>query len=110
MSILAWVCLGFLALVYGGSGLAELFTWRKSAPQFVDWGYPRWWAIVTPMVKLVAALLLIAEQTRIAGVLLCLAVGLAASATVLWHREKAMYLAALPVTLLTLAASGYLLF
>lgn len=110
MSILAWVCLVFLGLVYGGSGVAELFTWQKSAPQFLAWGYPRWWAIVTPAVKLIAGLLLIAPETRVFGVLLCVAVGVAASATVLWHRQKAMYMAALPVTLLTLVASGYLLF
>ena len=110
MAVEQWVSLGFLIIVYGGSGIAELFLWKKSVDQFVAWGYPQWWAIVTPVIKIVAGILLVFSNTQVFGVLLCGAVAIAASITVLWHQEKSAYKAAFPVTLLTLLSAGFLLF
>ncbi len=109
MSMLQWGAIGALALIYGGSGLAELPMWRKTVDQFVQWGYPRWFAIFNPALKLVAGVLVLFAQTRLVGVALCVLVGLAALATVLRFRTRSMYPAVIPVVLLTLASAAVLL-
>lgn len=105
MSIAEWVCLVFLVLVYAGSGVAEILTWRKSVEQYEKWGYPSWWALFTPCLKVVAGVLLLVPLLRLWGVLLCACVAIAAAATILYHKEKAMYGAALPLSVLTLVCS-----
>jgi hypothetical protein len=109
MSMLEWGAIGALALIYGGSGLAELPMWRKTVDQFVQWGYPRWFAIFNPALKLVAGVMVLFTQTRPIGVALCVLVGLAALATVLRFRTRSMYPAVIPVVLLTLASAAVLL-
>ncbi len=110
MPILQWGAIGLLVLIYGGSGVVELPMWRKSVDQYVQWGYPRWWAIVTPALKVLAAALVIFSQTRLIGAALCALIGMAAAATVLRFRARNMYAAALPVALLTLISAGILFY
>jgi hypothetical protein len=110
MSTVKWVALGLLILIYAGSGLVELPLWRKSVDRFVGWGYPRWMAVANPALKALAGILALIPQTRLAGVLLCAAIGLAASATVLRARDRSMYGPALAGTALTLICAGLVLF
>lgn len=109
MSMVEMIAIGLLVLIYGGSGVAELPHWRKSTAQYERWGYPSWWALVTPALKVVAAALTVAPATRPYGVVLCLLVGLAALATVLRWRERAMRIPAVGVVALTCAAAAMLL-
>lgn len=108
MSTIQMAALGFLGLVYGGSGLVELPQWRRFADQFASWGFPRWWALFNPALKLVAAVLAVLPQTRTFGVLLCLLVALGAVVTVLRFKERQLLKAALPLAVLT-AVSAWLL-
>jgi len=108
MSMLQWGAIGALVLIYGGSGLAELPMWRKTVEQFVQWGYPRWFAIFNPALKLMAGVMVLFTQTRLIGVALCVLVGLAALGTVTHFRTRSMYPAVIPVVLLTLASAAVL--
>jgi len=105
MSITQWLCLIFLVLVYVGSGLVEAFSWRKSVEQYEKWGYPSGWALFTPCLKVVAGVLLLVPLFRLWGVLLCVSVAIAAAATIIYHKETAMYGVALPVSGLTIVCS-----
>lgn len=109
MSSIEIACVGLLVLIYGGSGVVELPQWRKFADQFARWGFPRWWAAFIPALKIVAAALTVAPQTRSYGVALCVLVAAGAVITVVRHRERAMYQAALPVAAVTLVAAALLL-
>jgi len=101
--------LGFLVLVYGLSGLAELFTWKKMIDQFTKWGYPRWMPLFNAFLKLAAGLLLMIPTTRTIGIAICFLVGFAAVATVLKNNDKSMLKAAFPVFILTTIAGYFLL-
>jgi hypothetical protein len=109
MSTLELICVGFLLLVYGGSGLGELPTWRRFAPDYVRWGYGRSWAIITPVIKLAAAALVAIPQTRIVGAVMCSLVALAAVGSVVRAKEPPRILIASVVCILTLAATVPLL-
>jgi hypothetical protein len=109
MSKVEMVCVGLLVLIYGGSGIVELPQWRKFSGQFVGWGFPSWWAAFNPALKIAAAGLTVAPQTRPYGVALCVLVAVGAGFVVLRFKERAMYKAALPVVFLTLLAAGLLL-
>jgi hypothetical protein len=110
MTTIQLVALGLLVLIYAGSGLVELPLWRRSAERFVGWGYPRWMALANPALKALGGILAIFPQTRLIGVLLCAVIGLAASATVLRARDRAMYVPALIGTTLTLVCAGLVLY
>jgi hypothetical protein len=109
MSTLELTCVGFLLLVYGGSGLAELPMWRRFAPDYVRWGYARSWAIATPLIKLAAAALVAIPQTRMVGAVLCSLVALAAVGSVVRAKEPPRILIASVVCILTLGATVLLL-
>ena len=109
MAMFEWGAVGFLVLVYGGSGLAELPLWRRFVDRFVKWGYPRSWAIVTPVLKIIGAALTPIPQTRPIGAALCALIGIAAAITVLRFRERALYAPALAVATLTLCGAGLLM-
>jgi hypothetical protein len=109
MSTVEIVCVGLLALIYGGSGLVELPRWRRFTGQFVGWGFPPWWAAFNPALKIAAAVMTIVPQTRPYGVALCVLVALGAAFVVLRFKERAMVKAALPVVALTLLCTALLL-
>lgn len=105
LSTLQMVSLSLLALVYGLISLPEIIKWQALAPGFVKWGYPRWWALVTPIIKLAGALCLFFPATQCLGFAICVAVALAAAATVLWHKDAEMYKVTLPAAVITIAAT-----
>jgi hypothetical protein len=110
MTTVQSIALGLLVLIYAGSGLIEIPLWRKSVDRFVGWGYPSWMAILNPVLKAVAGVLALIPQTRLVGVLLCAAIGIAASATVLKARDTKMYGPAFTGTALTLICAGLVLY
>lgn len=110
MPVLQWGALGLLVLIYGGSGIVELPMWRKSVDQYVQWNYPRWWAIFTPALKVIAAALVLIPQTRLFGAALCVLIGLAAAGTVFHFRTRTMYPAVLVVLAATLLSAGMLFY
>lgn len=101
MTMIQMLCVGLLVLIYGLVSIPEIVKWRHFAPSFVKWGYPEAWALVTPIVKLIGAICLFFAVTRDLGFAMCLAVAVAAAATVLWRKDIAMYKVTLPATLLT---------
>ena len=109
MSYIEWAAVGFLVLVYGGSGAVELPQWRKFVDRFTKWGYPRSWAIVTPALKVLGAVLTLVPVTTSFGAALCAVIGIAAAVTVLRFRERALYVPALGVMVLTLASAAVLI-
>lgn len=108
MSTTEIVCVGLLVLIYGVSGAVELPQWRKFSPQFVRWGFAPWWAVFNPALKIAAAGMTLAPQTRMYGVALCVLVAGGAVVTVLRHKERAMVKVALPVAALTLISATLL--
>jgi hypothetical protein len=100
---------GLLVLVYGGSGIAEIFQWRKFASQFERWRFPAWMAWGNPLLKIAAAALVMMPATRAVGAALCLTVAAGAVFTVLRFRERGMYKAAFPVAVLTVVSATYLI-
>lgn len=105
MTTTQMVCLGLLLLVYGVVSVPEIIKWKHFSPGFVKWGYPEWWALVTPIIKLLGAVCLLFAISRPFGFFLCNAVALAAAATVIWHKDAAMYKVTLPATLVTIIVS-----
>jgi hypothetical protein len=105
MSTLEMICVGFILLVFGGSGLGELPTWRRFADDYVRWGYGRSWAVITPAIKVIAAVLTAVPQTRLLGAVLCCAVAIAAVISVARAKEPPRVMIASVVCILTLAAT-----
>lgn len=84
-SILAWS----LAIAFLGAGLFNIRGSAKTTEEFVRWGYPAWWNVITGGLEIFASALLAIPSTRVAGVLLGGAICLAAVATIVRHREYA---------------------
>jgi hypothetical protein len=55
--------------------------------EFVRWGYPAWWNLVTAACEGLAAALIVLPGTRVWGLALGALVLLAAIATVTWRRD-----------------------
>jgi len=105
MSIIDWVALTILLLAYGLGSVVELVKWQAMAGDYVKWGYPRYWAIVTPLIKIAAAVMMLFTGCRIYGAWLCVVVALAGSATVLWYKDKDVYMKAFPMTVVTIVCA-----
>jgi uncharacterized membrane protein YphA (DoxX/SURF4 family) len=109
MSIIDWLALGILVLAYGVGSVVELIKWQEMSEQYMKWGYPRYWAIVTPVIKIAAAIMLIFMTTRVFGAVICAAVAIAGSVTVLWYKDKDVYMKAFPMTLVTIGCAAVLI-
>lgn len=81
--LLAW----FLAVFFVVGAVGNWFASAHTRADYVRWGYPDWFHRVTATLELVAAALLVFAATRLWGVTLATAVMLAASATLLRHKE-----------------------
>jgi hypothetical protein len=109
MSIIETGAVVLLVLIYGGSGIVELPQWRKFSDQFARWGYPAWFSLFIPALKVFAGVLTAVPPTRSYGVVLCVVVAVGALVTVLRFKERVMYKAAIPVVALTLLSAAWLL-
>jgi hypothetical protein len=94
-----------VSIIYVVSGIYEAAHWRAMSDQFVAWGYPSYWSLVTGLTKTAAGALVLLPRTRFLGLIVCSAVGVVAVATVFWTHTSYFYVPALLVTSVTVAAT-----
>jgi hypothetical protein len=82
-SAIAWL----LALAFAGAGLFNAIGGAAVQAEFIRWGYPAWWNLVTAACEVLCAGLIVLPETRIWGLALGAMVLIAAIATVIWRRE-----------------------
>jgi hypothetical protein len=82
-TLLAWL----LALAFLGIGVVNGAGPGAIKDDFVRWGYPRWWNLVTGALEVLVAALIAIPAARVAGLGLGAAICVAAVATVVWHRD-----------------------
>jgi uncharacterized membrane protein YkvI len=82
-TLLAWV----LALALLGTGVVNAAGSAALKDDFVRWGYPRWWNLVTAGLEVLAAALIAMPATRNAGLMLSAAICVAAVATVVRYKD-----------------------
>ena len=78
-TLLAWL----LTLAFLGAGIVNAAGSAAIKNDFVRWGYPRWWNLVTGGLEMLVAALIALPAARIAGLGLGAAICVAAVATVL---------------------------
>ena len=77
-TLLAWL----LTLAFLGAGVVNALGRGTIKDDFVRWGYPRWWNLVTGALEVATAALILTPATRVVGVGLGAVICLAAAATV----------------------------
>jgi hypothetical protein len=82
-TLLAWL----LALAFLGAGIVNAAGPGAIRDDFVRWGYPRWWNLVTGGLEALVAVLIAIPAGRVAGLALGAAICVAAVATVVRHKE-----------------------
>ena len=82
-TLLAWL----LALAFLGAGIVNADGSAAIKDDFVRWGYPRWWNLVTGVLEALAAALIAMPTARVAGLVLGAAICVAAVATVVRYKE-----------------------
>lgn len=82
---LSWL----LAIAFLGAGIFNGLGSASVKDGFIRWGYPDWWNVVTAALEIMAAVLIAVPATRLLGLVLGVAICVAAVATVLRHREYA---------------------
>jgi hypothetical protein len=76
-----------LAAGFLGAGLFNAIGTQATQSDFVRWGYPRWWSILTGGLEIICAALIAVPVGRIVGLTLGAAIIAAALLTVLRHRD-----------------------
>lgn len=79
--------LWLLGAAFLGAGIVNAIGAAGTRDDFVKWGYPRWWGILTGALEISTAALLALPVTRILGLALAAVVIAAAIFTVLRHRD-----------------------
>jgi uncharacterized membrane protein YphA (DoxX/SURF4 family) len=70
-----------------GAGLFNLIGTQATKANYVRWGYPRWWNILTGVLEVTSAVLIVLPVTQPLGLALGAAIIAAAVLTILRHRE-----------------------
>jgi hypothetical protein len=86
-SIVHWAVIGLVGLFFIGNGAFELTKWRSFVDDFTRWGYPRYWPLVTCVLKIIFGVLMfvpIAQTVGLAGAAVVVAAGVG---TLALHRE-----------------------
>jgi hypothetical protein len=96
-----------LVAAFFGAGLVNAIGTRATRAGFVRWGYPSWWHWVTAGLELLSAILIALPPGRAGGLGLGAIIIVAASLTVVRHREY-RHLAPLGVFLALIALAAYL--
>ena len=78
---------GLLALAFLGAGGVNAAGSAAIKDEFVRWGYPRWWNLVTGGLEILAAALIAIPVARAAGLLLGAAICAAAVVTVVRFKD-----------------------
>ncbi len=79
--------LWLLGAAFLGAGIVNAIGAAGTRDDFVKWGYPRWWGIVTGGLEISSAALIALPASRIFGLTLAAVVIAAAIFTVLRHRD-----------------------
>lgn len=79
--------LWLLGAAFLGAGIVNAIGAAGTRDDFVKWGYPRWWGILTGALEISTAALLAFPVSRILGLALAAVVIAAAILTVLRHRD-----------------------
>ena len=82
-TLLAWL----LSLAFLGVGVVNAAGSTGIKDDFVRWGYPRWWNLVTGALEVLAAALIAMPAARVAGLVLGVAICVAAIATVVRYKD-----------------------
>ncbi len=96
-SALAWL----LAFALAGAGIVNATGGAAVQADFIRWGYPRWWNIVTAAVEILGAGLIVLPETRVWGLVIEAMVLVAAIATVTWRGDYKHLPPAVVLTALT---------
>ena len=80
---LAWL----LIVAFLGAGVVNAAGSAKIKDDFVRWGYPRWWNLVTGGLEVLVAALIAMPAARVAGLGLGAAICVAAVVTVVRHKD-----------------------
>jgi hypothetical protein len=83
IQILTWTLAAFFVLAF----FINTFAVKLVGPDYRRWGYPDWFHFVSGGMDLAVALLLPLVVTRLFGAALGCGIMLAATATVIYHRE-----------------------
>jgi hypothetical protein len=82
-TLLAWL----LTLAFLGAGIVNAAGSAAIKSDFVRWGYPRWWNLVTGGLEVLVAALIAVPAARVAGLGLGAAICVAAVATVVRYKN-----------------------
>jgi uncharacterized membrane protein YoaK (UPF0700 family) len=82
-TLLAWL----LALAFLGAGVVNAAGSAAIKDDFVRWGYPRWWNLITGGLEVLVAALIALPAARVVGLALGAVICVAAVATVVRHRD-----------------------
>lgn len=96
-----------LVAAFFGAGVFNTIGTEATQNDFVRWGYPYRWNLLTGALEIAAAALIAFPATRIAGLLLGAVIIAAAIITILRHRDFA-HLAPLGVLVALIALAGSL--
>jgi hypothetical protein len=80
---LSWL----LILAFLGAGFVNAAGSAKIKDDFLRWGYPRWWNLVTGGLEVLVAALIAIPAARVAGLGLGAAICVAAVVTVVRHKD-----------------------
>lgn len=75
------------AIAFLIAGIVNLRGSAATRSDFVRWGYPAWWCLVTGTIEIGTAALIAWPATRSLGLIVATLVVAAAMLTVLWHRD-----------------------
>lgn len=70
-----------------GAGLFNLIGTHATKANYIRWGYPRWWNILTGVLEVASAVLIVLPVTQPLGLALGAAIIVAAVLTILRHHE-----------------------
>jgi hypothetical protein len=96
-TLLAWL----LTLAFLGAGLVNAASSAAIKDDFVRWGYPSRWNLVTGGLEVFVAVLIVMPITRIAGLVLGAAICVAAVATVIRYKDYGHVTPAVVLTVLS---------
>ena len=82
-TLLAWL----LAFAFLGAGVVNAAGSAAIKEDFVRWGYPRWWNLVTGGLEVLVAALIAMPTARVAGLMLGALICAAAVATVVRYKD-----------------------
>lgn len=94
-----------LAAAFFGAGVFNALGTQRTRNDFLRWGYPAWWGLVTGGLEIGAAVLIAVPACRLAGLTLGALIIVAAVVTVLRHRDVS-HLAPLGLFAVMIAAAA----